>query len=276
MIVATKNEERNIERCLRSIQKLNYPKDKVEVIVVDNNSSDNTKKVAIKHLVQFYNLTEYMPLNNLKNFRGAQLNFGVSKAKGEIIFFPDADMTFDPELMNESVKKIVDEKYDALFVPEVVNGKGWFGKIRNFERSFYNSTCIDGIRIVKKEDFDTVGGFDIKNIAFGFDDWDFTKNIKINKKVSVTKKPLFHHEEELTLGVYLSKKAQYSVTANDYIKKWGKDDIDIKKQFNIKYRFLGVYIENGKWKQLVRKPLLTLGMIGLRFFVGLSFLFRKN
>ncbi len=276
VIVATRNEERNIERCLISIKAMNYPQDKIEVMVVDNNSSDDTKKLAIKHFVDFYDLSEIMTLDNVKNFRGAQINFGVDKAKGDIIFFPDTDMTFDPDLMNEAVGKIVVEKYDALFIPEIVNGKGLFGKIRNFERSFYNMTCIDGVRIVKKEVFDAVGGFDIDKIAFGFDDWDFTKALKKNNKVGITQKSLSHHEEELTLGVYLSKKAKYSATADDYINKWGKDDQDVKKQFSAKYRFLDVFIENKKWKKLARSPLLALGMISLRFFVGLSFLTRKK
>ena len=50
--------------------------------------------------------------------------------------------------------------------------------------------------------------------------------------------------------------------------------IDLKKQFGIYYRFLGVFIENGKWKRLLLHPGLASGMYLLRFFVGANFLFR--
>ncbi|MFH0876438.1 MAG: glycosyltransferase [archaeon] len=44
VIVTTKNEERNIARCLVSVKNQSYPN--IEIIVVDNNSSDKTKEIA--------------------------------------------------------------------------------------------------------------------------------------------------------------------------------------------------------------------------------------
>jgi len=54
VIITTKNEEKNIENCLRSIKNQNYPREKIEIIVVDNNSLDKTKEIALK----YYNLNE--------------------------------------------------------------------------------------------------------------------------------------------------------------------------------------------------------------------------
>lgn len=274
IIIAAKNEERNIENCLKSILAQFYPREKIEIIVVDNNSDDNTKEIAKKYTDKVFNLANEINLKGVKNFRGAQLNFGVNKADGEIIFFPDADMTFDNNLINEAVEKLND--FDALFIPEIVYGKGLFGKIRNFERSFYNGTSVDGVRIVKRGAFMKVGGFNIENIAFGPDDWDFTKMLKINNlKIGITDKSLFHHEEQIGWLNYFKKKNKYIKTFDDYIKKWGRDDPDIKKQFGFYYRFFGVFVENGKWKKLLRHPILAAGIYFLRFFVGLKFLTRK-
>ncbi len=47
-IITTKNEERNIENCLQSIKNQTYPQEKIEIIVVDNHSSDSTGKIAKK------------------------------------------------------------------------------------------------------------------------------------------------------------------------------------------------------------------------------------
>ncbi|OFW89154.1 MAG: hypothetical protein A3D75_01640 [Candidatus Levybacteria bacterium RIFCSPHIGHO2_02_FULL_37_18] len=74
---------------------------------------------------------------------------------------------------------------------------------------------------------------------------------------------------------YLIKKDKYVNTFDDYIKKWGEGDSDIKKQFGFYYRFFGVFIENGKWKKLLRHPILVLGMYFLRFIVGLRYLAAK-
>jgi len=42
IIIPTRNSEKVIPFCFKGIKKQNYPKDKIEVIVVDNESSDNT------------------------------------------------------------------------------------------------------------------------------------------------------------------------------------------------------------------------------------------
>lgn len=274
-IVATKNEEKNIRRCLTSILDQKYPKEKIEIIVVDNDSSDKTREIAGKYTNLIYDIKEESDLTAVKNFRGAQLNLGVEKSQGEIIFFPDADMTFNPELLSDAAQKTGNK--DALFVPEIICGRGFFGKIRNFERSFYNETCIDGVRFVKKEVFLSVEGFDVKNIAFGPDDWDFTKKLKMkNYKLGITEESLFHHEEHMTAKTYLNKKSKYAVTIDDYVKKWGRNDPDIKKQFGLYYRYFGIFWEEGKWKKLLAHPILALGMYSLRIIVGFKFLMRNK
>lgn len=276
IIIPTKNEEENIGRCFKSIKCQTYFQNKIEIIVVDNNSTDRTKEIAKKYTNKVYNFPDLSDLTRFKNFRGAQLNFGVKKAHGEIIFFPDADMTFDKKLTEEAVRLIVKGKFDALYIPEVVMGRGIFGKIRNFERSFYNETCIDAVRIVRKSLFLRVGGFDENNISFGFDDWDFMKTIKkITSKIGITRNKIYHHEENMTIGRYLNKKGKYAETGEKYIRKWGRKDPDIQKQFGFWYRYFGVFIENGKWKKLLRQPILAGEMYFLRLTVGIVYFSKK-
>lgn len=276
VILATKNEEKNIENCLRSIQKQSYPQKNIEIIVVDNNSADNTRKIAKLFTSKVYNLPEKINFNRIQNFRGAQVNYGVKKSRGEIIFFPDADMTFDKTLIDEAVKKIIINKIDALYVPETIVGNGLFGKVRQFERSFYNQTPIDAVRIVRKTIYQNVGGFDESKIKFGPDDWDLTKSIKtITNKITITKNKIYHHEELLNFMSYIFKKQKYTTTFDGYIKKWGENDNDIKKQFGIYYRYIGVFIEDGKWRKIVNDPFIAMVMLGVRLLVGFLYIFRK-
>lgn len=273
IIITTKNEEKNIENCLESVKKQDYPSSQIEIIVVDNDSTDKTQEIARKYADKVLSLEGGIELGTIKNPRGAQINLGVDKARGELIFFPDADMTFEKELLSDAARKM--KNADALYVPEKISGKGYLGKIRNFERSFYNETCIDGVRFVKRDVFLRIGGFDEKYIMFGPDDWDFTKKMQKDKfSLGTTEKCLFHHEEQMTWRRYLRKKQKYSEAFEGYIEKWGKSDPDIKKQFGVYYRFLGVFIENGKWKKLLCHPALALGMYFLKFLVGIRFLLR--
>ncbi len=271
VVLATKNEEENIENCLRSIKKQTYPD--IEIIVVDFNSTDKTRMIARKYTTRIFQLNKVMDLKKTKNFRGAQINLGVKKSKGTLVFFPDADMTFDKDLIQESVDLIGKYRYSAVYIPEVIVGNGIFGRIRNFERSFYNMTCIDVVRIVKKDIFLRIGGFDEEHIQFGPDDWDFMKKLKKkHPQLTITKNKIYHHEERLPIKTYLTKKLKYSTTFNSYSDKWGKDDQDVKKQLGFYYRFFGVFTEQGKWKKLLRHPLLTIGMYFLRMLVGLGHL----
>lgn len=273
IIISTRNEENNVIPLIHSLKKQDYKN--IEIIMIDNNSTDNTVKLASKHLniSNIKNISNHINLTQIKNFRGAQINYGVNISKGDIIFFPDADMTFDSELITEAVNKL--QYFDALYIPEIVLGNGWFGKIRNFERSFYNMTCIDAIRIVKRDLFLKINGFDEYGILFGPDDWDLTLNLKrIGAKLGITNLNCYHHEEWLDFKTYVTKKQNYFKTFDDYRKKWGGNK-DVIAQFSPWYRYVKVYLENGKWYKFISNPLLVFGLYFIRFTIGLCFLKNK-
>lgn len=273
VVICTRNEETNIGRCLASLRQADYPAERMEVIVVDN-SQDRTGEIARSAGAAVYRVADEADLSKTRNLRGGQLNFGVSRATGEIIFYPDADMTFDPNLLREVAAKL--GEFDALYVPEVVRGRGWFGTVRNFERSFYNGTCVDAVRFVKKSVFEKVGGFDERDIVFGPDDWDFTLTLQgAGFKLGMTTAEITHREEALTLRRYISKKGHYAETFCGYIDKWGRAHPIIRKQFSPWYRVLGIFLEDGKWRRFLSRPHLALGVLFLRFLVGMSYLLRR-
>jgi GT2 family glycosyltransferase len=160
----------------------------------------------------------------------------------------------------------------ALYVPEIVTGEKFFSKVRRYERGFYDGTVIDGVRFVRKDIFQKIGGFDEK--LYACEDWDLDKRLKKFGRFATTKSVLFHNESEFDLRKYLAKKSYYAENFDTYIEKWGRNDPDIKKQFGFRYRFFGVFTENGKWKKLLHHPSLTLGMFFLRVMVGVKYLTR--
>lgn len=87
-IVLTKNEEKNIEACLKTLQWCG------EIIVVDDYSEDRTVEIAKRNGAKVY-------LHRLGNDFAAQRNFGLSKAIGEWVLFVDADERVTPALREE-------------------------------------------------------------------------------------------------------------------------------------------------------------------------------
>jgi glycosyltransferase involved in cell wall biosynthesis len=262
VIVTTKNEESNIGNCLKSIKQQTFPCDQIEIIVVDNNSTDRTKEIAKEYTDKIYN---HGPE------RSAQRNLGVSKASGEYILYLDADMLLSKDVILESVKKCQEKGCVALYVSERIIGKGFWIRVRDFERSFYDATVIDCVRFVKKDKFLEIGGFD--ETLTGPEDWDFDRRIRQIGSVGIIEAPIYHNEGDFNLKKYLNKKVYYTQCFDKYIEKWGEDDSIIRKQLGFCYRFLGVFIEKGKWKKVIRHPWLILGAILTVLVRGLAWIF---
>ena len=83
VVIPTLNEEKNIQNCLESIFRQKYPKDKLEVIVVDNNSTDKTIGIAKKFPVKI--------LKSGKRHGEVSKMIGFKAATGEYCMYLDAD-----------------------------------------------------------------------------------------------------------------------------------------------------------------------------------------
>ena len=260
LIVTTKNEERNIARCLTSVKRQTHKQ--IELIVVDNASSDRTKVIAESFTPHVFDLGPE---------RSAQRNFGIMQSRGSIVLYLDADMILSPCVVAECVS-IFDKnpKTVALYVPEKIIGTGFWIKVRDHERSFYNGTVIDAVRAFRREDYDLISGFD-ENLC-GVEDWDFDLRMRGVGQTQMIHAPLFHNEQGFRLKTYLSKKSYYAQSFAAYQQKWGINHPDIKKQFSPTYRYWGVFTEKGKFLRFLRHPILTIAMFALRFLVGLRYL----
>ncbi len=176
VIVTTKNEEKNIANCLRSIvnsinsinsiNPLNSLNPFIEIIVIDNNSSDNTVKIAKQFTDKVYNKGPE---------RSAQRIFGVEKAKGKYILYFDADMILSENIIEECINKCESKNYIALYIPERIIGQGFWIKVKDFERSFHNATVIDCVRFMREDAAEEIGGFD--ESFTGPEDWDFDRRL---------------------------------------------------------------------------------------------------
>jgi glycosyltransferase involved in cell wall biosynthesis len=296
VVVTTKNEQINIENCLKSIKNQIYKN--YEIIVVDNFSTDETKVIAQKYADKFYQIGPE---------RSGQRNYGFNElASGEFGLYLDADMILAPNLLKQFVEN-TKEGVSGYFIEEIILGRSIFNKVRRFERFFYNTTPIDAVRIFPLDKFKKVGGFDEQLFVSGSgEDWDLDLKLsslgnfqlipkiqnsnenleyfKVNFVGVFNKLPrkywqldavLFHNETELNFSDYLKKKKYYTKGFEGYIKKWGSDNPYIKKQFGFSYRFFKVFIEKGKWRMALSRPHLMIAILIYKFLVGIVYLQSK-
>jgi len=124
IIISVFNEEKVIENTLRILQECYYPKEKVEILVGSDNSTDKTNNILEGLLQEFGNIKVF----NFNQRRGKPhvINDLVKVAKGEILIFCDANTLYN----KEAVKKLV--KY---YVDPTVGGISGKLKLRDFEKS---------------------------------------------------------------------------------------------------------------------------------------------
>lgn len=246
VVITTRNEERNIERVLVSVKNQTY-KD-IEVIVVDNDSTDKTVEIAKRFTKRVYNKGPE---------RSAQRNLGVEKARGRYVLIVDADMEFTSGVVESCVKNIRDHK--ALIVPEKTQGSGLLASIRKFEREMYMGNLdIEVARFFEKGVFEELGGYDLS--LTGTEDYDLPKRIMDRygrNSIGWSKEWIFHHEENLTLAKLITKRFYYAKESVRYVKK--HPDL-IWTQGNMILR--PAYFRN--WKKFLQKPLIASMFIFVR------------
>ena len=263
VIVPTKNSIRTIRDCLSSIKKQTYSN--LEIIVVDNQSADGTFEAAKEFTEKCY---DHGPE------RSAQRNFGAAKASGKFLLFIDSDMILTPKVVEECASSCMEKDAVGVYIPEKIIGEGFLIKVRNFEREFYTGTVIDAVRFIRKDIFESVNGFD--EMLTGPEDWDLDRRIKEQGKFMIINSPLLHNEGEFDVNTYTGKKEYYIKKGLEtYKKKWGNDTV-VKMQLGAYYRLWRVFTENGKWKRLLRHPILMAGMYYLRLRVGFVYVFSKD
>lgn len=103
IIVPAYNEEKGIQGTIRHALDLDYPKNKIEVIVVDDGSEDKTYEKAREIEKEGDKRLDVYRLNS-NNGKGAAMNYGLEKSEGEIVITMDADNTLPEE---DALKKVV-------------------------------------------------------------------------------------------------------------------------------------------------------------------------
>ena len=173
IIVPAYNEEKNIEKAIKSLLELDYPKDRLEIIVVDDGSKDKTYEIAKKFESDIVKV--YKKENGGK---ASALNYGIKKATGELIVTLDADSVVPKDALKKMLEYF-DEEDVMIVVPsiQVENTDGWVAKVQIIEYAYNNvlRKIFDKLNsiyvapgpfsVFRRELFDKIGYFDEKNLT---------------------------------------------------------------------------------------------------------------
>lgn len=118
VLVPAHNEGKVIEKTAKALLELEYPKDRYEVIIINDNSSDNSAEILGKVKEEYKN-RNFIIINTDKTTGGkgksTALNIGYKQSKGEILAVYDADNTPEKKALKYLVKTLVsDEKLGAV------------------------------------------------------------------------------------------------------------------------------------------------------------------
>lgn len=204
VIIPTYNEGKNIINCLESLSAQTYSD--FEIIMVDDGSTDNTLNI-IDNLQS--SIPNFQFLKQKHKGPGAARNFGTKKARGEILVFVDADMTFDKDFLEELVDPIVKGKTKGTFSKNeiVANWENVWARCWNIneeweEKKRHPKDYPDKqkvFRAIFKSEFDKVGGF----TPGGYTD-DYSLSEKLGYKADVATGAVFYHKNPDNLKeVYL-------------------------------------------------------------------------
>jgi glycosyltransferase involved in cell wall biosynthesis len=229
VIVPVKNGAAHIKELLESLMQVNYDKYKLEIIVVDGNSTDNTREIVSQYPVRL--LLEERPGLN------AARNTGIKNSNGEIIAFTDADCIIPENWVSKIVDNFRDSQVGCV-------GGSVIGCYDSFLSHYSDESFIPVMRIFRKREvldsvkppqkypagcnmafrqdaLKKVGLFD-ESIKYGFDEDELAERIcRGGYKMALDPNVLVRHKHRPALRELLKQNFNYGRGLGLMLRKMG-------------------------------------------------------
>lgn len=151
LMIMTYNEEITIAAKIKNSLALKYPKDKLEIFVVDSASTDKTQQIARKFAKSHKNVK--LIAQKERKGKASGINFGIKKASGDIVMITDGNAMMNPNALKKIVRHFADPKvggvcgrFEARNMHDTATAEGGsiYWKIENFMRKKESSidSCI--------------------------------------------------------------------------------------------------------------------------------------
>jgi poly-beta-1,6-N-acetyl-D-glucosamine synthase len=169
------NEGKNIRKTVESVQNLNYPKDRMEIVLVDDGSTDDTLDVIKKMALKDSRIKGYTKPNG---GTADAKNFGIKKSRGEFIVTLDSDSYVDKDALKNMIGYMRDKRVTAVTPSmSVYKPKGFLQNLQYVEytlgiylrKVFGLLNCIHvtpgPFSIYRKSFFEKYGYFETGNLT---------------------------------------------------------------------------------------------------------------
>ena len=232
IIVAAKNESANLEKLITSLRKINFPADKFEVILVDDNSEDNTfsKAESLCNSLDNFHVIKSAKFENLSGKRAA-LTTGIEKARFENIVITDADCEVSPDWLKCYSEKF--SEFDFIFGPAPLKySNSMSGKLAAVE-NLKNHILIFVLTKLglpysaaarnfgfKKSVFNQLGGYtNTVDTLSGDDDLLLREAIKAHFKIGIitSSDSFVYSGTKQTFNEYLNQRARHTSASHHYL-----------------------------------------------------------
>jgi len=234
LIIAAKNEEKNIFSLIDALEKLNYQNENFEVIIIDDNSTDNTAELIQSRISEKNNFQ--LIKAEKKEFDGKKgaLSIGIENAKNNFIVITDADCKPETNWLN-SLAGALDYGYDFVFgVAPIQTGKTLVEKLSAFEnlRNTYLTFAAVGLNIpysaaarsfgFRKTSFERIGGYSSTTETLsGDDDLLLREAVKHKMQIGTVIEPdaLVYSAAPKSFNEYFQQKHRHLQTSFHYLLK---------------------------------------------------------
>lgn len=174
VIIAARNEEENIGKCIRSLKNLSYPPELHEIIIVNDRSSDKTEEIILRNIEGSKNFKLIDTSENISKFFPGKANAvdcGIKESHGEIIMMTDADCSVPVNWIQETVKYFNDGTGMVCGFTRINDENGFSAKVQSLDWLYLLSTaigssgfnrtlaCIGNNLSFRKSVYDETGGY---------------------------------------------------------------------------------------------------------------------
>ena len=147
LLIPAHNEGATIESKIRNTLSLDYPREKLEIIVISDGSTDDTNTIVSGYGGEGVSFIELKS----RGGKARALNSGLAAAKGEIIVFSDASILLEPMALRNIVCGFLDESIGCISGEDHIleaGGEGLYGRyelyLRNLESAVYSIVGASG------------------------------------------------------------------------------------------------------------------------------------
>jgi cellulose synthase/poly-beta-1,6-N-acetylglucosamine synthase-like glycosyltransferase len=234
LIIAAKNEEKNINSLFDSLEQLNYPNENFEVLIIDDCSVDKTTELVRSRISNKNNFSLISAdKKEIEGKRGA-LKIGIENSKHNFLVITDADCKPESEWL-KSIAGGLDCGYDFVFgVAPINSGKKLVEKISAFEnlRNTFLTIAAVGSSIpysaaarsfaFRKTSFEKIGGYGkTTETLSGDDDLLLREAVKHKMLIGIVIEPdaFVFSEAPKSFGDYFKQKKRHLQTSFHYLLK---------------------------------------------------------